>query len=121
MKQHTNYGNRKAGFTLAETLITVVILGILAVILVPNLIKNQVENANRTKVKKAMAVYEKAINYVIIENDIRSTEQIREFSENDGCEYASGYFKKVQNTVKITAFSRPPTEFGGTFPICQIR
>ena len=88
--------NRKAGFTLMETLITVVILGILAAILVPNLIKNQVENANRTKVKKAMASYEKAINYMIIENDIRETEALRELGQNN-CQYTREYFKTVKD------------------------
>jgi len=84
------------GFTLAETLITVVILGIVAVIVVPNLINRQVENANRTKVKKAMAAYEKAINYIIIENDIRTTEGISQFAQDDDCESARGYFKVIQ-------------------------
>ena len=67
---------RKTAFTLMETLVTVVILGIVAAIFLPNLINRQVENANRTRVKKAMASYEKAINYIIIENDIRTTEGI---------------------------------------------
>ena len=88
--------NRKKAFTLAETLITVVILGIVAAILVPNLIKNQVENANRTKVKKAMASYEKAINYMIIENDIRETEALRELGQNN-CQYTREYFKTVKD------------------------
>ena len=57
-----------------------VILGIVAAIVVPNLINRQVENANRTRVKKAMAAYEKAINFIIIENDIRSTERLKQFA-----------------------------------------
>ena len=50
--------NTKQGFTLAETLITLTILGVVAAITVPSLINKQIESANRTKVKKAMAVYE---------------------------------------------------------------
>ena len=88
---------RKNGFTLAETLITVVILGIVAAILVPNLINRQVENANRTKVKKAMASYEKAINFIIFENDIKSTEELKEFGEEENCKFSKGYFKTVQD------------------------
>ena len=92
MTYEKNYNS----FSLSETLITVVLLGIVAAILVPNLIKNQVENANRTKVKKAMASYEKAINYMIIENDIRSTESLRELGQNN-CQYTREYFKTVKD------------------------
>ena len=91
-------------FSLSEILITVVILGIVAAIVVPNLINRQVENANRTKVKKAMASYEKAINYIIIENDIRTTEGIREFGQDDDCESAKKYFKTVQNGANDCIF-----------------
>ena len=96
--------NKKTAFTLMETLITVVILGIVAAIVVPNLINRQVENANRTRVKKAMASYEKAINYIIIENDIRTTEGIREFGEDDDCESAKKYFKTVQDGANDCIF-----------------
>ena len=57
---------KKEGFTLAETLITLTILGVVAAITVPMLINKQTEAANRTKLKKAMAVYEKALNQMII-------------------------------------------------------
>ena len=96
--------SKNSAFTLAETLVTVVILGIVAAILVPNLINRQVENANRTRVKKAMASYEKAINYIIIENDIRTTEGIREFGEDDDCESAKKYFKTVQDGANDCIF-----------------
>ena len=96
--------NKKTAFTLMETLVTVVILGIVAAILVPNLINRQVENANRTRVKKAMASYEKAINFMIIENDIRTTEGIREFAQEDNCTSAKGYFKTVQNGANDCIF-----------------
>ena len=95
---------RKNAFTLMETLVTVVILGIVAAILVPNLINRQVENANRTKVKKAMAVYEKAINYIIIENDIKSTEELKEFGEEENCKFSKAYFKTVQNGANDCIF-----------------
>ena len=88
---------RKNAFTLAETLVTVVILGIVAAIVVPNLINRQVENANRTRVKKAMAAYEKAINFIILENDIKSTEELKEFGEEETCKFSKSYFKTVQD------------------------
>ena len=91
------FQQKSRAFTLAETLITVVILGIVAAILVPNLINRQVENANRTKVKKAMAAYEKAINFIILENDIKSTEELKEFGEEETCKFSKAYFKTVQD------------------------
>ena len=96
--------NKKTAFTLMETLITVVILGIVAAILVPNLINRQVENANRTKVKKAMAAYEKAINYIILENDIKSTEELKEFGEEENCKFSKAYFKTVQDGANDCIF-----------------
>ena len=102
MNINTDMQNK--GFTLTETLITIIILGIVAAILVPNLINRQVENANRTKVKKAMAAYEKAINFMIIENDIRTTEGLREFTQEDDCESAKQYFKTVQDGANDCIF-----------------
>ena len=44
----------RSGFTLAETLIALTVLGIVAAITVPQLVRKQAETANRTKLKKAM-------------------------------------------------------------------
>ena len=44
----------KKAFTLAETLITLTILGVVAAITVPSLINKQSESVDRTKLKKAM-------------------------------------------------------------------
>ena len=95
---------RKNAFTLMETLVTLVILGIVAAILVPNLINRQVQNANRTKVKKAMAAYEKAINFIILENDIKSTEELKEFGEEENCKFSKAYFKTVQDGANDCIF-----------------
>ena len=82
------------GFTLAETLITLTILGVIAAITVPMLINKQMEAANRTKLKKAMAAYEKAFNQMIIDNDIRTNQGIiDEFT----CEKVRKYFKIAKN------------------------
>ena len=93
----------KNAFTLAETLITVVILGIVAAILVPNLINRQVENANRTKVKKAMAAYENIMSTIIIENDFgANANEIDNWAkeENNTCSKAAAYFKISETANK---------------------
>ena len=102
----------KKGFTLAETMVTIVILGIIAVIVVPNLINRQVENANRTKVKKAMAAYEKILNLMVIENDLKSNDMIAEFGQEEGvngekCGYTRPYFKTVKNGSDNCKFKAP--------------
>ena len=51
-----------------------------------------------------MASYEKAINYIIIENDIKTTEGIREFCQDDNCESAKKYFKTVQDGANDCIF-----------------
>ena len=86
------------GFTLAETLITLTILGVVAAIIVPSLINKQIESANRTKVKKAMAVYEKALNQMIIDNDAKgSIKDVEGFATTDGCSGSRPYFKSVED------------------------
>ena len=81
------------GFTLAETLITLTILGVVAAITVPMLINKQMESANRTKLKKAMAVYEKALNQMIIDNDVKG--DIASALNTTDCTITSPYFKKI--------------------------
>ena len=66
--KETNSRKKQRGFTLAETLITLVILGIVAAITVPQLVRRQQEAANRIKFKKAMTAYETAIKYLADNN-----------------------------------------------------
>ena len=94
----------KKAFTLAETLITLTILGIVVVIVVPSLINRQVENANRTKVKKAMSAYEKAINMMVVKNDLKTTQALKTFGEEETCKYTREYFKSIQNGVNNCIF-----------------
>ena len=90
-------GKKKAAFTLAETLITLTILGVIAAITVPMLINKQMEAANRTKLKKAMAAYEKALNQMIIDNDIKgSITAVEGFRLTDNCSGSRPYFKAIK-------------------------
>ena len=92
-----NFNRKTKGFTLAETLITLTILGVVAAITVPMLINKQMESANRTKLKKAMAAYEKAINQMIVDNDIKgSITAVEGFSLTDNCSGSRPYFKAIK-------------------------
>ena len=89
-------GRKRAAFTLAETLITLTILGVVAAITVPMLINKQMESANRTKLKKAMAAYEKALNQMIIDYDIKGVITATEGFGIGECDISSKYFKAVE-------------------------
>ena len=88
---------QQKGFTLAETLITLTILGVVAAITVPSLINKYSESANRTKVKKSMAAYEKALNQMIIENDLKgSVGAVKAWADTEAdCALTTVYFKKI--------------------------
>ena len=83
----------KRAFTLAETLITLTILGVVAAITLPYLIQKYNEATNRTKVKKAMAAYEKVVGQMVVENNIAgSIKSIFPFGQ---CDESSKYFKTI--------------------------
>ena len=90
----------KRGFTLAETLITLTVLGIIAAITIPVLIGKQLEAQNRTKVKKSMAAYEQLINKIIIDNELQTEASFKAWIKNDATikNYADelSYFKILE-------------------------
>ena len=54
------------------------ILGVVAAITIPALINRYKEASYRTKVKKAMEVYEEALNHMVIENDIKNNQVLKD-------------------------------------------
>ena len=56
----------KKGFTLAEVLITLSILGVVAAIMIPNIIQNYQKRLTITKLKKAYAVLENATQNIAV-------------------------------------------------------
>ena len=83
------------GFTLAETMIVIVVLGIIATLTIPALVNKNKESVAKTKVRKAMAAYESALNKMIIENDLKSHETLTAWA-GANCANSTNYFKKVQ-------------------------
>lgn len=59
---------RSSGFTLAETLITLVIVGVIAAITVPSLIAKYQEEQFKSQFKKCYSMLANAINAVIFDN-----------------------------------------------------
>ena len=91
----------KKGFTLAETLVTLVVLGVIAALTVPQLVRRQQETANRVKFKKAVTSYESVMNKIAIMNDLKSNDAIKNWATKDGtisdCSVAYNYFKSVKD------------------------
>ena len=90
----------KKAYTLAEILIVLTILGIVGTITISSVVKKQFEIQNKTKTKKAMAIYESLINNIIAETELRSDTALRNWAgnnEND-CVNSTKYFKKAEGT-----------------------
>ena len=91
---------KNKGFTLAETMIVLVILGVVAAITVPALVNRHVEAERRTKLKKAMSVYDTALNKMVIENGIKSDTALTNWADSNtknDCANTSAYFKVARN------------------------
>lgn len=87
---------KKVAFTLAEVLITLTILGVIAAITVPTLISKQNESANRVKLRKAMAVYEKALNDIAVIHNAKTIQAIQDVFGAD-CANVKQFFKTEGN------------------------
>ena len=90
MKQKN--GNFKKAFTLAEVLITLSILGVVAALTIPSLVNRQSDLAAQTKLKKAIANYENVMAVYMAENETTSAEGML----GDDCANLTEYFKVVE-------------------------
>ena len=89
---------RKIGFTLAEVLITLTILGITVGIVIPSVMKNYDKTLKKTKIKKAMATYDNAINQITVLQRIYNAKDLNNYANEDGqCTNLKTYFKTVKS------------------------
>ena len=91
--------NFKVGFTLAEVIIVVSILGIIAALTITSLTNNTLGSQNKVKLKKAMATYDKAFNRIVTENEINSDSAVSRLN-TPNCTNTSGYFKKAKENIE---------------------
>ena len=73
------------GFTLAEVLITLTVLGAVAAITVPSIVHNNQTRVNKTKFKKAMAAYDNAISQMSIFSRIKTKNEFKNWAEGSDC------------------------------------
>ena len=89
--------NKKA-FTLAEIIVVIVILGLTAAIVLPPLVRKQIENAKRVKLKRIMEVYDYVLKKITVDNSIRGDRELNDFASENDCENVQKYFKIVEGS-----------------------
>ena len=101
MINETLLPSSKKAFTLAEVLITLSILGVVAALTIPNLVNRQSDIAAQTRLKKAISNYHDVVEVYMIENE---TQNAKDMLKAD-CSNASLYFKitQQQNCTFVTA------------------
>ncbi len=67
--------SKKPAFTLAEIIIEMTILGMVAAIVVPTTIRRVIERENKTILRKGMSTYQQAVEKMIVENNIGRNSQ----------------------------------------------
>ncbi len=82
---------------MAEILIVIALLGIVAAITIPMAMRNNTTAQNRVKVKKAMTVYERMFNEMIMWNNLQSSSAISAWADGaaNHCANTSVHFKKT--------------------------
>ena len=88
--------NKKRGFTMAEALSVIILLGVIATITIPTTVNRMTANQNRTKIKKALATYDSAVRLMISENRITSVERLNNLMSQNNCSRVYNYFKAVE-------------------------
>lgn len=111
---------KQKGFTLAEVLITLGIIGVVAALTIPNLIKNYQKEQYVTQVKKVYTTIEQAIKLSEVENGSYNTWQYGTVNQN-GTEavnfantYLIPYMSVAKNCGTATGCWVHPKKFDGT-------
>ena len=110
---HTSL-KKQAAFTLAEVLITLGIIGVVAAMTMPVLIQNQQKITTESKVKKFYSVINQAVKMSEAEN---GSYEFWDYPEKDNTEdtkaFFNKYFAKYMNILKITDRSTPINDSNG--------
>jgi len=88
---------KKTAFTLAETLIALVMIGVIAAMVIPILLQGIIQDQYRTALKKSISILSQAIamHYVIDHTKVGDYQTVQELSE--------GLFQKRLNVMKVGA------------------
>lgn len=94
--------NARAGFTLAELMVVIVIIGLLATLVVPNVVR-KLFVANRAKAKADIVQLEQAVNEYAIENAGRFPDSLEVLVTED----ANGMKILERDTVPVDPWGNP--------------
>jgi len=105
------FAPRNDGFTLAEVLITLVIIGIIAAITVPNMINNHNKIIWATQLKKTYSILSQGFSKMLFDDGVKSLDDVSLInhlsgncsflSHDDGCGYFYNNLKKYFNVLTI--------------------
>ena len=88
---------KSRAFTVAETMIVLVILGTLFTVIIPTTLNHHRENINRVKIKKSMAFYEVVFKKLVVDNAIMTDSGFnRKFQNGDNCAKIKKQFKIIE-------------------------
>ena len=88
---------KSSAFTVAETMIVLVILGTLFTVIIPSTLNHHRENINRVKIKKSMAFYEVVFKKLVVDNAIMTDSGFnRKFQNGDNCAKIKKQFKIIE-------------------------
>lgn len=90
---NTQRQDSRAGFTLAELMVVIVIIGLLATLVVPNVV-SKLGKANKTKAKADIVQIAKAVEDYVINNNGRFPDSIEALVQED--EQGESYLKQTQ-------------------------
>ena len=92
----------KKGFTLAEVLITLAVIGIVAAMTIPNLVQNYKKLQTVAQLKKVYSTLSNALNLSVVHNGSRSNWSIPAYSSDlDLTDYYKKYWFPYLKAVKV--------------------
>ena len=92
----------KKGFTLAEVLITLTIIGVIAAITLPTLMNNTTNAQIGPKLAKAVSMFEQANTALLNANSVDT------LTDSGFLDSTSAYISELENYMKISEFTYPP-------------
>ena len=116
-KQKSTIFQQSKAFTLAEVLITLMIIGIIASIVIPSLMQTLEKNALKGQIKRELAILEEALKLTLLDNDYKCFYEYKNgvwvgTSRSD----CPDFFNKFYTKLKIMRFCKGNSLAQGCIP-----
>ncbi len=118
--------NKKHGWTLAETLITLTIIGVIAALTLPNLTQKWKKQERISQLQVAYSILQNATKLAVAEHGAPSTWDFKRekdeelgltFQQNTAKTYMEKYFIPYVKTSKVTAYSELKLKNGSKYKV----